>query len=511
MKHLSIFFLATLVSTQTYASDGDKVACSFRTRANAWFKATYENEPTSRVAQILAATAGGALGAGGAVKAQRYIAGKSLVNNLADIHEFTQQLVYSEASKAKFRSRIVNSIPGFDSNPAAQAALTKFEQDFFEKRTMNDPAYKPHAEALRQAGSKMSHESLEKYLKAMDSQRLLIQSRLEWLAPLNAKMEKLNLKGNWFLFPDVDALKKAFDLNRTWEKGGNNGAWDKESLKQLRDFNQNVQRNGNVQRMGKIASSSMKPGMAGGVVGGVAGAGLYASGAMAVTAKIVKSKCPGELSIGQASALAQYVDASVLNGCHLNGPGASALLSMEQDKLEELCEKIPNLASIVADLNEDHRERVKKVAAPKLIGEPSCEGKKVAGFSYFSPHSNAESRLNLSDPKKIQTDVKFKYGEFKYSVNLDSSNGGVDQVESAGVSTRPGFESLAADRFQKFYRSVVVPPGDMFENKRYVIGESIEYAKGIMPIAEKICQTGVAKGGDAPVSTAEEGKSISGE
>lgn len=488
MKFPFFLFLAFTFSAQA----SDPLECGYRTRTNAWFKASYESEPTSRLMQVLtagqitAAGAGAAAGALGVQNVANRIGFMKVMPDLGSYHIATVNLVSAEATGAEVRKKLESSFPKFSQNPEAKALMEKFDAEFSKRNGVSDQPYKSFAEAAKKAGSTMDVTALQEGFRGQDTSRILVRGANSVLSELKPKLDKVKVDSFSFLFANQEELRAAAKLSEFWGKNGsaNTEAYDKASARMSKNLDNLFLSKLNTRELGRLAVGR-KPGIAGGIVGGAVGGALYYGAATLATAAVVKAQCPGNLDMAQADALAPYVDASIYGGCHLSGGGALALVGLSNEKMQKLCEKIPELGTVVAQLNLDHSQQVAKVKPPKIKDDVECRGRQVAGFAFDSPFTEASHRLRFDNGNKIESDVKSKFGEFQYEVNLDA---GVDTVSSPGVVTRAGFETMTASQFQKFFRAFAIPPHDVFENKRYVIGEGIEYGKALMPIAQSICE-----------------------
>ena len=217
-------------------------------------------------------------------------------------------------------------------------------------------------------------------------------------------------------------------------------------------------------------------GVAGGVIGGLAGAGANIG--------LTKTMCADGLSLSQATTLSNYVDVSVRKGCEIHRAGAYQIMTMSEQELIDLCNKVPQLPQIIAKSYEKEMAEKGNLPKPDSI-EPDCAAgtmkATMSGRTY-------DYKLSKTGPDKVAVDVKVSG---KISRPLEFFGHFDTKLRKFAVSQTPELapNSLAIatdDRLNAIYLGRIdekIPQ----EEPQMVAGEGFNLARSLVPAFHDFC------------------------
>jgi hypothetical protein len=245
--------------------------------------------------------------------------------------------------------------------------------------------------------------------------------------------------------------------------------------------------------LAKMGERSGLPRGTGALSGGVAGA----IGAGVGKTVLISSKCGLGILSGEAGYLAPYIGVSLEGPCRLTSDGAVALANAKDEELQELCISVPDLADVMAKLDDRHKEEVAKNSRLE-ISELKCDGGAINTLSLKAKSRDDVERtysFAVQPSKKFQGMVSdvFDSGNernISYSVDYDSTTQKFGNVESPwfrgrNVARLKGFDSKDLQNYRSELDGVM--PVDLIQRRAYFTGESLQYAEPLMNGAQDAC------------------------
>ena len=239
------------------------------------------------------------------------------------------------------------------------------------------------------------------------------------------------------------------------------------------------------------ASSKAKIGTIAGVGAGMAAGAV---GGAAVNAVGVNNNCNLNGNTEQITVLGQYFDPTLTAGqCNPTLKGLYDIATLEQDKLENLCEKVPQLPQILSDSYSRYIQKIK--LSPKVSDvQPSCYTDKGTITATVGNRIHTLNVQNNGSRKYvIKGTISRETKEGKYNISYEGDyNREKDQISSLRspeLNMVGGGKSFSPEELEQIYTETEKANMDAALSGRpqTALGQSVLISRGLVSGLAEFC------------------------